>query len=61
MKLLVSFWQGRGGKKKSHIHRQNAIQEHKVLTVKLLSGQALDQELQQSEHDSLSECRKRPS
>lgn len=47
-------------RKKSHIHRQNAIEEHKVLVVKLLSGQALDQELQQSEHDSLSECRKRP-
>lgn len=53
---LVCFWQG---EKKKITHTENVKQEHKVLIVKLLSGQALYQELQWSEHDSLSECRKR--
>lgn len=58
--LYPPAWQKEAKKKNSHIPRQNPIQEHKVLIVKLLSGQALYQELQHSEHDSPFECRKGP-
>lgn len=55
---ITLFVSGKEGKKKI-THTENVKQEHTVLIVKLLSGQALYQELQWSEHDSLSECRKR--
>lgn len=56
---ITLFVSGKEKKKKKITHTENVKQEHKVLIVKLLSGQALYQELQWSEHDSLSECRKR--